>query len=166
VQEPTWREFFDYVAATVRSGQWPLWMSVALVLLIIIVRLLASWIWEHHHQQQRLAIIRFIFVRWADGLEQPLWTLSLSGQLDAVARLRAALAVDAAVDDSEMVISFLIALRVRLESIQPDERVLRVFDVMAAEWEQRATRLRKRRNWQVREFAPSRAEVLERRPDG
>src|SRR5436309_713715 len=107
MQEPTWREVFAYAIAGLERGEWPYVKFVAFGLLFLLLRILVSWAWARHEQRQQLSVIRYIFFRWVEGLGQPFWTLSTASQLDAIGRLRAALA-----GNVDMVIALLIGLRV------------------------------------------------------
>ncbi|MDP9124516.1 MAG: hypothetical protein M3N82_07940 [Pseudomonadota bacterium] len=116
--------------------------------------------WAHHQRQQRLSIVRYRFVRWVDSLGQPFWTLSTASQLDAIERLRVAL-----VGDTTMVIGLLVALRVQLKSLAPDEQVMQAVDRLAAEWESKTASARRRHYRKLRGLDPARTELLERRPE-
>jgi len=156
MQEPTWRDVFAYIVTAWQRGDWPYANYVAIGLLIVLIRVLVSWGWT----QQRLSVVRYSFVRWIDGLGQPFWILSTASQLGAIERLRATL-----VGDTTMVIELLVALRVQLESLAPDERVLHAVDRLAAEWEDKTASARRRRYRKLRGLDPARVEFLERRPE-
>jgi len=160
MQEPTWRDVFDYIVAAWQRGDWPYATYVAAGLFIVLVRVLVSWGWARHQQHQRLSIVRCIFNRWVDSLGQPFWTLSTASQLDAIERLRTAL-----VGDTAIVIGLLIALRVHLESLTLDERVLQAVDRLSKEWEDKTASARRRRYRRLRGLDPASIELLERRPE-
>ena len=148
MQEPTWREVFSYAISGLERGEWPYVKLVAFGLLFLLLRILVSWAWARHEQQQQLSVIRSIFFRWVEGLGQPFWTLSTSGQLDAIGRLRTALA-----GNVDMVIALLIGLRVQLETDTLDEQVLLAVDRLTAEWEDKTVHARRRRYRKLRELA-------------
>ncbi len=143
--EPTWREVVAYAVSGLERGEWPYVTFGILGLLFALVRILVSWAWARHVQAQQLSIVRAIFDRWVDGLLQPFWTLSTASQLDAVARLRVALA-----GDVDMVIGLLLALRVHLEAYQLDEQVLQAVDALTSEWEAKTVHARRRRYRKLR----------------
>lgn len=148
MQEPTWREVFAYAIAGLERGEWPYVKFVAFGLLFLLLRILVSWAWARHEQRQQLSVIRYIFFRWVEGLGQPFWTLSTASQLDAIGRLRAALA-----GNVDMVIALLIGLRVQLETYTLDEQVLQAVDRLTAEWEDKTVHARRRRYRKLRGLA-------------
>jgi hypothetical protein len=148
MQEPTWREVFAYAITGFERGEWPYVKFVVFGLLFLLLRILVSWAWATHEQHQQLSIVRSIFFRWVEGLGQPFWTLSTSSQLDAIGRLRAALA-----GNVDMVIALLIGLRVQLETYTLDEQALQALDRLTAEWEDKTVHARRRRYRKLRGLA-------------
>ncbi len=155
MQEPTWRDVVAYIASALRNGDWPFAKWVAIALVFVLVRFLASWAWARHRQQQQLDTVKFIFGQWVDGLAQPFWTLSTSSQLDSIQRLRGML-----VGNRDVVLALLIGLRVQLEAVPVDDTVLEAFDRLAAEWQDNTANARRRRYRQVRELAAQRKALL------
>jgi hypothetical protein len=148
MQEPIWKEVFSYAISGLERGEWPYVKFVAFGLLFVLLRILVSWAWARHAQQQQLSIIRSIFLRWVEGVGQPFWTLSTSSPLDAIGRLRSALA-----GNVDMVIALLIGLRVQLETWSLDEQVLLAVDSLTAEWEDKTVHARRRRYRKLRGLA-------------
>jgi hypothetical protein len=140
VQDPTWREVFDYMLTKLHNGDLgvPWWLLVGLA--VALLRKIVSVLWRHHRQRQQASIVNAIVTRWMKSLGKPFWTLSTAVQLDSIERLRGTL-----VGSPAIVLEFVVAIRVAVESEYTDAGVLGAFDRLAAEWQDKLPSARRRR---------------------
>ncbi len=116
---------FDAIVGMIRSRDWSdLWpLEGELTLWLLAFLLVGVYAWLRH--LWRMATVRKQFKRWAEDLATHAPPTSVAEQRAMVRRL------DGVKGDPEYVMRMLVALRVQVESLDPDPSVLDEFDRMA-----------------------------------
>lgn len=145
MQEPTWSDVFAYIIAGLLRGEWPVAQWVLLSIVVMTIRVVVSVIWRWHRERQQAALVTSVVLRWLDALERPFYLLSTQRQLDAVELLGQRL-----VGNRELVFAVLVRMRVQMEAIPVEERVLQAMDCLASEWQEKLSPARRRRYRRLR----------------
>ena len=146
MQDPTWRDVLDYIVAGLLRGDWPVAACAATTLAIGTLRLTVGWAWARHRRHQQLATFERIITRWMAGWSKPFAALSTVEQLATIEQLRATI-----VGSPTLVLQLLAAIRVMVETVEPDSHVLEALDRLAGEWQEKLPSARRRRYRRDRE---------------
>ena len=131
------------------NADWPVpaW-SIALLLGSGITSTVVRVVWARHKRRQQVATVDAIVTRWIKEMERPFDEMSAQEQLSRIARLDAVM-----VGNPVVVVHYLLMIRVSMESIAVDERVLVALDRLTQQWHDRSPSHRKRRERRLHALA-------------